>query len=218
MEAAVTRLARSPRLGLIYEDMKRFLHRERLARQKFYDTIDDGTKVEFINGRVIMHSPDRLRHIEVRQRIGNLLENYVRLHDLGTVGEEKLLVCLTRNDYMPDINFFGTAKASLLHGDQLKFPAPDLAVEILSPSTKRRDRGVKFEDYAAHGVAEYWIVDAEARVIEQYFLDDAGRYLLAAKVSGTKELRSKVVIGFRMPAEAAFDGAANLRVLRSKLK
>jgi len=218
MEAAVVRMARSPRLGLIHQDLNRLWRRERMARQKFYDSIEDGKKVEFVNGQVVVHSPDRFIHIKVRHRIGNLLENYVHVHGLGEIAEEKLLICLTRNDYMPDIVFFGADKAAGLHNEQLKFPAPDLVVEVLSPGTRRRDRGVKFEDYALHGVAEYWIVDADARIIEQYFLDESGRYQLSVKASGAKEVRSRAVAGFRMPAEAAFDDAMNLRVLKTMLK
>jgi Uma2 family endonuclease len=50
--------------------------------------------------------------------------------------------------------------------------APDLIVEILSPSTAYRDRGIKFETYQKHGVREYWLVDPEASFIEVYRLEN----------------------------------------------
>ena len=46
----------------------------------------------------------------------------------------------------------------------MKYPAPDFIAEILSPSTDERDRGIKFEDYAAHGVGEYWLLDPVIKV------------------------------------------------------
>jgi Uma2 family endonuclease len=46
--------------------------------------------------------------------------------------------------------------------------APDLVIEVLSPSTAKRDRGVKFEVYERHGVREYWLIDLEAQFIEVY--------------------------------------------------
>ena len=46
--------------------------------------------------------------------------------------------------------------------------APDLVVEVLSPSTAKRDRGVKFEVYERHGVREYWLIDLEAQFVEVY--------------------------------------------------
>ena len=48
--------------------------------------------------------------------------------------------------------------------------APDLVVEILSPSTAYRDRGLKLDRYQKAGVSEYWIVDPERKVVQQYVL------------------------------------------------
>lgn len=92
-----------------------------------------------------------------------------------------------RNDYEPDVVFFGPDKSSSLSPDTMKFPVPDMAVEVLSQSTKVRDRGVKFEDFASNCVAEYWIVDADTRIVEQYLLEN-GEYTLALK-SGSGMLK-----------------------------
>ena len=116
-----------------------------------------------------------------------------------------MLIVLTRNDYEPDICFFRAEKAANFTPDQSKFPAPDLAVEVLSESTATVDRGIKFEDYAAHGVGEYWIVDPVAETIEQYLLQE-GVYRLAVKVK-TGTIASAVVTGFEIPVRAVFDGA-----------
>lgn len=57
--------------------------------------------------------------------------------------------------------------------------APDLVVEVLSPSTARRDRGLKMEAYARHGVGECWMVSDEAQTVEVHRLDrSAGAYRL----------------------------------------
>jgi len=53
--------------------------------------------------------------------------------------------------------------------------APDLAVEILSPSTSRNDRILKMAQYAWAGVKEYWIIDPQARMLEKHLLEN-GRY------------------------------------------
>ena len=85
----------------------------------------------------------------------------------------------------------------------------DFIGEILSPSTAARDRGIKFEDYAAHGVGEYWLLDPEAEVVEQYVLE-AGRYVLRLK-SGSGEIESVMIDGLLIPVRALFDDAVNLR-------
>lgn len=112
-------------------------------------------KAEFINGSVIVHSPSRARHVLVVTRITVLLHAYVQHRRLGLVTAEKALISLTRNDYEPDVAFFGRSKADTIGAETLLFPAPDLVVEVLSESTEARDRGVKHVDYAAHGVTEY---------------------------------------------------------------
>jgi Uma2 family endonuclease len=218
MEAVIERLSRSPRLPHIVRELDAFWKREQKARKFFYDSIEDGQKVEFINGKTIMHSPDTLRHLQARKRITVLLDTFVAQHRLGTVLDGKALICLTRNDYMPDVVVFLGDSAKTLTPEQLHFPAPELAVEVLSPSTARRNRGVKFNDYAAHGVRDYWIVDPEARAVERYRLDSFGKYELAWKHSGDELVLSEVLAGFKTPARAFFDGAAHLAALRKLLK
>jgi hypothetical protein len=122
-----------------------------------------------------------------------------------------MLISLTRNDYEPDICYFGQAKAAALKPRQMRFPAPDLIVEVISPSTEKIDRTIKFEDYAAHGVDEYWIVDPRKKTIEQYLLA-TDRYAVAAKSRGGK-LKSRAIKGLEIPVRAAFDAGENLRAL-----
>ena len=84
----------------------------------------------------------------------------------------------------------------------MRFPVPDFVVEVLSQSTEANDRGVKFVDYAAHGVAEYWIVDADKRVLEQYG-EREGRFELLTKTNnGT--VASIAIAGFSMDVTAVF--------------
>jgi Uma2 family endonuclease len=85
-----------------------------------------------------------------------LIDTFVGIQELGTVKNEKCLCVFPRNDYEPNIVFFGREKADGLLPDTLKFPVPDLIVEVVSSSTEDRDRGVKFEDYEASDVGEYW--------------------------------------------------------------
>ena len=216
MEPAVQELLNSPKLALHVRKLGDVLAREHKARERFYDEIDEDQKAEFVNGKVIVHSPVKLRHNLITKRVLRLLDLYVETQNLGIVGYEKILVTLTRNDYEPDVCFFSAEKAASFTPDQMKFPAPDLAVEVLSLSTAEQDRGVKFEDYAAHGVTEYWIVDPEAETVEQYILDGE-RYALQMK-SGSGELASVAVAGFEIPVRALFDDAENLRVLRQLLQ
>jgi Uma2 family endonuclease len=177
--------------------------------------MNEAIKQEFINGEIIVASPATVKHDMVKLNFQSLLRAFVNLHDLGRVGGEKLMISLTRNDYEPDVCFFSKDKAAAFQPKQWKLPAPDLVAEILSDSTRHIDRGVKFEDYAAHGVREYWIIDPDAELVEQYLLE-TDAYVLRLKMN-SGILTSQVVEGFTIPVRAIFDENENLAVLRKLL-
>ncbi len=205
----------SPKIYAYMEELKRFLDEEAVRRTAFYETMDEQTKVEFINGEIVMHSPVKIEHNSATVFISHLLTAFVNEHDVGMIGIEKLLITLTRNDYEPDVCYFTKERADAFAEGQMKFPAPDFIVEVLSPSTEERDRGIKFEDYAAHGVREYWIVDPKRTTIEQYKLQ-RGKYTLLQK-SAKGVVESFVLKGFAMPVRAAFDRKENSMALREIL-
>ena len=118
-------------LGILNEAMRE----EQKRRDRFYEEMTPDQKVEFINGYAVLHSPARWQHTKAIGRLFTLLLAYVDRHDLGEVGVEKVLVSISRNDYEPDVTFFGREKSAAFHADQMIFPAPDLAVEVLSLST-----------------------------------------------------------------------------------
>lgn len=208
-------LLQSPRLPAVAQHLDALVADEATRRARFIATVLETEKAEFINGEKIVQSPAKLKHTATVGKLLHLISTYVMVHGLGWVGFEKVMVSLTRNDYEPDICFFAAATADGFHPDQMRFPAPDFVVEVLSASTAANDRGVKFEDYAAHGVAEYWIIDPDAETVEQYRL--AGdSYELAIKAQ-TGELRSHAVPGFVIPVRAIFDEHLNQATLRQLL-
>ncbi len=208
-------LLASPVLPELLQEGQRALAREQKLRQKFYADITPEHKWEFIQGEIVMHSPALNRHLAASQHAYDLLSAFVRMRRLGLVRHEKALTVFPRNDYEPDVMFFGTAKAALIDPDTLKFPIPDLIVEVLSPSTEARDRGIKFQDYALHGVAEYWIIDPVTETVEAHRLE--GDAYPAAPRQADGLLGSDVVPGFETPVRALFDEAENLAALREIL-
>lgn len=67
-----------------------------------------------------------------------------------------------------------------------------MVIEILSTSTEKIDRRVKYVDYAAHGVTEYWIIDPLKKTVEKYILQK-GEYYLDVKLSAHGTLSSTIV-------------------------
>jgi Uma2 family endonuclease len=191
------------------------LAEERKRRQHFYNDIDDDMKVEFINGEIIVHSPVKKEHTDAVGFLFSLLNYYVRCAKLGYVGYEKVLTAFSRNDYEPDVVYFGPEKAQHITKGHWKYPPPDFVVEVLSQSTESRDRGVKFVDYENHSVREYWIVDADEETVEQYLLTD-GKFKLHLK-AGRGTIESQVITGFRIDIRAIFDESANIEAMRTIL-
>jgi Uma2 family endonuclease len=212
LETLVEPLRHSPQLVEAVALLSRQIEEERARRNRFYEEMTPEEKIEFIDGEVVLHSPARNRHLDATARLSRLIGTWVSLKGLGTLKIEKCLCVFPRNDYEPDLVFFGKEKATTLVPDTMKFPIPDFIVEVLSESTEARDRGVKFEDYAAHGVGEYWIVDADRETVEQYLLGESGYELRVKSATGT--LTSEVIEGLVVPVRALFDEAENLAIIR----
>lgn len=212
----ITPLIHSPKLPVYLEKLNAFYAEEKKKRRAFYDWLTEEVKAEFIEGEVVIHSPAKNQHIDCCGYLFQLLAAYVNLHDLGSVKMEKALIRLTRNDFEPDICFFGKEKAAAFEKNTLFFPAPDFVVEVLSESTESRDRGIKLKDYALHGVQEYWMVDAEAEMVEQYLLE-GDEFKLHVKTNDGN-ISSRVIDGFTIPVSAVFQKEQNVLALQKLLK
>ncbi|OQX96903.1 MAG: hypothetical protein B6I20_13830 [Bacteroidetes bacterium 4572_117] len=187
-------IKKSPSAVLIFKSLQNYLEKEKKKRLHFYETVREDQKAEFINGNIIIHSSVMLRHSNVSFYLANLIHNYLSYKTIGVVHHEKLMIRLTRNDYEPDICFFNKEKADNFKADQLLFPAPDFIVEVISKSTEKTDRTIKFTDYQNHGVKEYWIIDPEKEFVEQYFLKNDEYELIQKTSSG--QITSFVIDGF----------------------
>ena len=206
-----------PSAPILLEQVTDKLNEERKKREHFYNEITDAEKVEFINGKIIVHSPVKKEHNDAAGFLYRLISIFVSKHKLGYVGYEKIMITLTRNDYEPDLCFFKKEKSKHFKEGQSLFPAPDLIVEVLSKGTFRNDRGVKFEDYQAHEVEEYWMIDPIKKIVEQYRLDETKNYELILK-SKNGIIECQPIKGFKIPVEAIFDEGKNLKELGKILK
>jgi Uma2 family endonuclease len=178
-------------------ELQRLLAEERRRRDKFYEELTEDGKQEFINGQVVIHSPARSAHGVVVSNLCFLIKQHVRQHWLGRVYSENYLVAFPRNDYVPDVMFYGPEKSELINPETLKFPIPDLVIEVTSPSTEQNDRGIKFRDYEQAGIGEYWIVDPQTCTVEQFVLEGASYPANVAR-RGVGHLESQAVPGLRI--------------------
>ncbi|MBI3219216.1 MAG: Uma2 family endonuclease [Bacteroidetes bacterium] len=188
-------LKQSPDLALLIKEANLILNENTAKRIAFYNLIKESDKAEYINGEAIFHSPVKLKHSRVSSNLSSFIINYIKSNGIGGhLGIEKIMIELTRNSYEPDLCFFRKEVADTFTDSQMLFPTPDFIVEILSPSTEKTDREIKFRDYAQHGVKEYWIIDPDKETIEQYELKDKQFELLVKLNSGT--ITSITIDGF----------------------
>lgn len=199
----LTEILKNPSLPLVIKQLQNQLEKEAKLREEFYNQINESQKAEFINGEIIMHSPASYGHNLAMKRLLQAMEKHVSMYSIGYVGFEKMMIHLSRNSYEPDICFFTDVQAKRFSKSDKLFPAPALIVEVLSPSTEKNDRIIKFEDYQAHNVHEYWLIDPIEEHVEQYILKNQ-KYQI--KFNANKGLiESEIIAGFKVNAELIFD-------------
>lgn len=129
-----------------------------------YQHTPDDQRYELLDGELSMVPAPNLSHQRIGTQLGWRLAQFVAERGLGEVFFAPCDVVLSNTDVVqPDLLFVSRERAHLLLGGANVLGAPDLVVEILSPSTAGRDRMLKRGLYAKHGVREYWLVDPDAR-------------------------------------------------------
>jgi Uma2 family endonuclease len=146
-----------------------------------------GVRLELVNGEVAV-SPSRTpAHSHANIKLIALLENYVSAHDLGELHHDVDTILNTFTVRRPDILFFAKHRTHLIGKKAMEGP-PDLAVEVISPSSIEIDREDKFAEYREAGVEHYWITDPIRRTVEGWRLEN-GVYVTTGRGEENDVLR-----------------------------
>jgi Uma2 family endonuclease len=164
---------------------------------------EDGRRYELYDGEVYVVPAPIPRHQVVQYTLAEELRGICRQHGGFAIGSPIDIVFSDYDVLQPDVVYFGPARAHLVDLDHAIRHAPDLCVEILSPSTEATDRGRKLPMFARYGVPEYWIIDPVEETIEVHRLE-AGGYALVQRASGDDEVSSLVVPGATLRAGRIF--------------
>ena len=161
-------------------------------------------RYELLDGELIMVPAPNTKHQMVKAAIFTQLYQFIKTRTLGTLLDAPYDMVLSKHDTVqPDILFVSREREDLVITERNARAAPDLAVEILSPSTAHKDRGYKRTLYGRHGVTEYWIVDPVAETVEIHRL--RGDVLVPARTFGTNEtLRSELFPGLEIDLDNVF--------------
>jgi Uma2 family endonuclease len=184
---------------------------ERFTQKQFRRWVEqrprsDINRYELIDGRIVMTPPAGWTHSSLASTLGLLINQHVRNRKLGKVFESSAGYDLPSGDTVePDLTFVSAerfAAAVPSTPDQFLRVVPNLVVEILSPSTARRDQTEKKDIYARNGVHEYWIVDPRRKLVTVFHLGN--REYDAGQMFTTGTLRSKVLPKLRIAVEKLF--------------
>ena len=169
----------------------------RMTYKEFLAWADEDTLAEWVDGEVVMYSPASDRHQDLSGFLESVLRSFVEARQLGIVRSAPFQMKL-EHGREPDLLFVAKASHGRLKETHLDGPA-DLVVEIVSPESVGRDRGVKFYEYAQGGVPEYWLIDPQMEWAEFYRLEEE-HYRMA--FSGREgEYHAVVLPGFWLQVE-----------------
>ena len=129
---------------------------------------DDGKRHELIDGEHYVTPTPILRHQAILGRLYLHIATYLKREPRGRLFFAPLDVILTRFDVVePDLLYVSRDRCADILKDWVR-GAPDLVVEVGSPSTRKRDETIKRTLYEREGVVEYWVVDPEIDVVRVY--------------------------------------------------
>jgi Uma2 family endonuclease len=134
-------------------------------------------------------------------RVAVLLDTHVRHHGLGRVFISPLDVVLDPEAALivqPDVLFIAGSRLNIVRGHV--WGAPDLVVEVSSPSTQHHDETLKLAWYRQYGVTECWLVYPRERQIQVVNCENDARSMFARD----EPITSKVLAEFDQPAGACF--------------
>lgn len=152
--------------------------------------------VELWDGELVMSPTPNPSHQTIVFRFARHLEDFVLAKKAGAVFVSPLDVALSQHRVIqPDIFFISNANRDIIQ-DRIR-GVPDLAVEVISQSSWKRDRVEKKALYEQVGIAEYWIVDPESRSIEVFALAK-GVYQLHSRAADSELAKSKLLAGFKI--------------------
>lgn len=168
-----------------------------------YVQLPEGAPYELIHGDLIMSPSPTPYHQIIQSNLHLALAQFVRAEDRGQVLTAPMDVYLTEETTVqPDLIYIAEERLDII-GEQKIEAAPDLIVEILSPSTAYRDLTTKKRLYEKHRVKEYWIVDPEQKTVEVFEHRD-GSFMQHARVVEEGTATSKLLGGFTVALSDLF--------------
>lgn len=168
-----------------------------------YAALPENAPFELINGKLTFMASPNSTHQNISMNLSALLHFYVKKNQLGKVFAAPMDVYFDKtNVYQPDVLFISEKRKNII-GKFIQ-GAPELIVEIVSPSSQNKDELEKLTAYGKFGVQEYWLIHPEKRTI-QMFSNKGKEMKKIETLRGKAVLKSKVVTGFEVKLKEIFE-------------
>ncbi len=179
------------------------LQKRRVSYDDLAQMPEDGRRYELYDGEVFVVPSPILLHQVVAMRLWRVLDDYATQTG-GLAVASPMDVIFSKYDVVqPDIVFLTADSMRTVSLMDRVSQTPDLAVEVLSPSTTSNDRGRKMRMFQRYGVPEYWIVDPIAETLEIYRLAESA-YALVGTYSGSENMHSAVLPDLTLVPSSVF--------------
>ena len=163
--------------------MERAAERIRMTYDDLLALPDDGLRHELIDGEHFVSPAPGSAHQLIVGNLHVLIREFLRQQPIGVVMLAPFDVVFSQHDVVePDLIYFSRERFKAVVGEKNAAGAPDLAIEVLSPSSRRRDEVLKRRLYERTSVPEYWIVDPDLEAVKVYRLVE-GRYEKSSELS-----------------------------------
>lgn len=191
--------------GAILETMDRSTKKRKLTYEDLLKLPEDDKRHEIIDGVHYVMSSPLLRHQRIVQRVGISIAVFLDVTGLGEVFFIPVDTVLSPHDVVvPDLVYVSKDRGHLLQEKNIPGP-PDLVGEVLSPSTRSRDRNLKRRLYEREGVLEYWMMNGDTDRVRVHRLGPTG-YDLGVELSAAAGdvLTTPLLPGWRLPLAELF--------------
>ncbi len=176
----------------------------KLTFEQFRELPFDGKRYELVHGEVHVTPSPNTRHQYAVQNLYVSLGLFVQKNRMGDVFLAPLDVRLGEETVLqPDLIYISNARSGIIQENWIE-GAPELAVEVLSPSTAGHDRATKLPIFAAVDVSQVWFIDPKAKTVEVLTLQVA-KYLVNATYAGHQVLTSNLFPSWQLPLDELFD-------------
>jgi Uma2 family endonuclease len=161
--------------------------------------------VQIIQNQLFIMASPNFNHQEISMELSSVMHVFCKAHKVGKIVTAPLDVQFDEDNlFQPDIIFIAVSRYHIIENKKIQ-EAPNLVVEIWSPSNQKKEREMKHKTYENQGVTEYWQIFPKKREVKVEILNEEGKYKLFSEAKKTGKVQSKVLNGFEIEIQTLFE-------------